>query len=163
MKSAIYAGSFDPFTNGHLSIVKKALTIFDHLHIMIANNPNKVGFLDTFYREMAIRETLKANQIVNAEPVVCQYLVAQLAGQLNVCHLVRGLRPCGDFENEYNMARINQDIAQDYGRKLETVFILADPYTAHVSSSLVRELYGHGGDIRNYVSQETLRVINSVH
>jgi pantetheine-phosphate adenylyltransferase len=158
MNNAIYAGSFNPLTNGHLGIIKKATEIFDKLYIVVAVNPNKTSdFLWPEQRAMAISWTMFENRIYNTETICHEGLIADLAQQLNVHYLVRGLRPLGDFENEYNMAMINHDIHPSHN--LETIFLLADPQTSHMSSTLVRELLKFNTDVSKYVSVSTFDIL----
>lgn len=165
MKSAIYAGSFDPFTNGHLDIVRKASEIFDHVIILVACNPKKPNALFTLEERMNVIMKSLVDVKLNEQGVSVRSmsggLIVQTAKTLGVNHLVRGLRPLGDFEPEYNMAMINGDLAQDKDFKLETVFLLADPKTAHMSSSLVREVWSNGGDITRFVPKPVLKKLES--
>lgn len=149
MANAIYAGSFDPFTNGHLNIADKASQIFDKVYVVVASNPNKPAkFLTIDEREKSINNALKAQKLTNVEALSHDGLLVDLAKKLDVHHFIRGLRPLGDFESEYNMAITNKDIS---GGDVETVFILADPNQFHISSSLVRELFNMRQDVQRFV------------
>jgi pantetheine-phosphate adenylyltransferase len=158
MRKAIYAGSFNPFTYGHLSIVEKGAAIFDALHIVIGVNSNKPSdFLPVVERQRAIEQTLSEVSLYNVTVLEHNGLIADLAQSINVTHLVRGLRPLGDFENEYNMAMINRDLRE--GFPLETVFLLADPATAHMSSTFVRELLRFGASVERFVPPAVWKVL----
>ena len=108
MKKAIYAGSFDPFTNGHLSIAKRALDIFDELHIIIAVSPNKSGLLSFDQRKEVVSQIWKDEPRVKV--VTYDKLLVQYAQANDIKFLVRGLRPTGDFDSEFLMASMNRKL-----------------------------------------------------
>ena len=144
-KKAIYPGSFDPFTNGHLDIVKKASDIFDEVVIVISNNANKIKHYPVEKMEEAIRQTLMDNKINNCTVIIYDGLVAKFAKENDIKYMVRGLRNNMDYNYEENIAEINKVINPE----LECVYLRAD--NVAISSSMVRELHGYGQDVKLYV------------
>lgn len=147
-KTALYAGSFDPFTNGHLDIVKRALKIFDELTIIVAISPTKKPFL-----EKEIRVDL-LNKIFKDEPRVkidsWDGLLVDYAKKNDIHSVVRGLRPTGDFEIEFQMASMNRKLIKD----IETVFLMTGENLYYISSSLVKEVFNLGGNVEDFVPKE---------
>ena len=150
-KKALYAGSFDPFTNGHLDIAKEASELFDEVYICVAHNPNKKRTTDEYNMVDAIRDTLKENGIYNAYVLVIDGLVADFCMKNNIEYLVRGLRNTSDYMYEENIAKINAEVNPN----LKTVYFRAKNDV--ISSSMVRELYNYGKDVRAYLPKEILK------
>ena len=152
-----YAGSFDPFTIGHLMIVKKALELFDILIIGIAYNPNKQRRFKVEVMKKAIEETLAKEgllsrcQLISYDFPKLTYRVAQEAG---ATHMVRGLRNNTDYEYEEGLARANKTIGH-----FETIYFRSDTDIDHISSSIVMELFLGGDDISKFVPGPVLRAI----
>lgn len=144
-KTALYAGSFDPFTNGHLDIVKRALSIFDKLYIVIAISPSKKPFIDKDKRKELLSELFKDEKKVVVD--TWDGLIVDYAKKNKVNSIVRGLRPTGDFEMEFQMASMNRKLNPD----CETVFFATGEKLYYISSSLVKEVFTHGGDISEFV------------
>ena len=144
-KRALYAGTFDPFTNGHLDIVQRAVKIFDELTILVAVSPTKKPFMSTESR----LEVLKKLFVHEAKVKVDSWngLVVDYAKNNHIGSIVRGLRPTGDFEIEFQMASMNRKINQD----CDTVFLMTSEKLYYISSSLVKEVYHHNGDIASFV------------
>ena len=149
-KKALYAGSFDPFTNGHLDIAKEASELFDEVYICVAHNPNKKRTTDEYNMVDAIRTTLKENGINNAYVLVIDGLVADFCMKNNIEYLVRGLRNTSDYMYEENIAKINAEVNPN----LKTVYFRAKNDV--ISSSMVRELYNYGKDVTAYLPKEIL-------
>ena len=139
LKTAIFAGSFNPFTIGHRSIVERGLNIFDKVVIAIGFNPDKPA-TNLEERLAAIRASFAKEPRVE----VCSYsgLTASFARYKGACAILRGVRSVADLEYERNLADANQQLMG-----VETVFLLALPQYSYISSSLVRELAAHGQDI----------------
>lgn len=154
MKKAIYAGSFDPFTNGHLSIAKRALDIFDELHIIIAVSPNKSGLLSFDQRKEVVSQIWKDEPRVKV--VTYDKLLVQYAQANDIKFLVRGLRPTGDFDSEFLMASMNRKLYHE----CDTVFLAAEE-NYYLSSTTVKEVYSHGGDISEFVPQEVIEFLRN--
>lgn len=155
-KTALYAGSFDPFTNGHLDIVRRALKIFDQLTLVIAVSPSKKPFLEKEERLKLLKE------IFHNEPRVkidCwDGLLVDYAKDNQIKFVVRGLRPTGDFEIEFQMASMNRKLVND----VETVFLMTGENLYYVSSSLVKEVYSHGGAIKEFVPVEIYEALEKL-
>lgn len=144
-KKALYAGTFDPFTNGHLDIVKRALCIFDELVLLLAVSPTKHPFISLEERKDLLKEVFKNESRVSVDS--WQGLIVDYAKQKNIDAIVRGLRPTGDFEVEFQMASMNRKLHPD----TETVFLMTGDNLYYISSSLVKEVYNHGGEIKDFV------------
>ena len=143
---AVYAGSFDPFTNGHLEIVKEAAKFFDHLVIVIANNIKKTPFFNKDGMAQAIVEMLKDEGLDFKVSVrVSSDMTADICREENANYLVRGLRNTTDYMNEEEIAKVNKRL----NPRLKTVYFRATDET--MSSSLVRELLIRGKDVQEYV------------
>lgn len=149
MKKAIYAGSFDPFTNGHLSISNRALKLFDEVHILIASSPTKKPLLSVEQRLKLISDLWAKEPRVKV--VTWCGLLVDYAKKNQINFLVRGLRPTGDFDSEFLMASMNRKLLES----CDTVFLAAsDNY--YLSSSVVKEVYSHGGNISEFVPKLVL-------
>lgn len=143
--TAIYPGSFDPFTNGHLDIVKKGSRLFDKVYIIIGVNANKKRAYDSDEMKWAIEETLKVNHIKNCEVLAYDGLVAEYTNENDIGYMIRGLRNNMDYNYEENIAEINKLI----NPALEYVYFRAE--NVAVSSSMVKELNGYGKDVSKFV------------
>lgn len=155
-KTALYAGSFDPITNGHIDIVKRALTIFDELTLVVAVSPSKKPLLSK-----SKRINLLANLFKNEPKVKIDSwdgLIVDYAKDKNITSIVRGLRPTGDFEMEFQMASMNRKL----NPKTETVFLMTGENLYYISSSLVKEVHHHGGDISSFVPDSVLKELKKV-
>ncbi len=146
-KSALYAGSFDPFTNGHLDIAKRALTIFDELTILLAVSPSKKNFMSMDERMHALEKLFHDDPRVKVDH--WEGLVVDYVKEKQIQAIVRGLRPTGDFEMEFQMASANRKLNPD----IETVFFVTGENLYYISSSLVKEIFNYGGDITKFVPQ----------
>lgn len=145
MKRALYAGTFDPFTNGHLDIVRRAVGIFDELVILVAVSPTKKPFMSTEARVSVLKQLFAHEPKVKVDSWAG--LIVEYARQNNIGSIVRGLRPTGDFEIEFQMASMNRKINPD----CDTVFLMTSEKLYYISSSLVKEVYTHNGDITPFV------------
>lgn len=147
-KTALYAGSFDPFTNGHLDIVNRALKIFDELTIVIAVSPSKKPFIEKEKRVALLEKIFSHEPRVKIDS--WDGLLVDYAKNNNIHSVVRGLRPTGDFEIEFQMASMNRKLVKD----IETVFLMTGENLYYISSSLVKEVFSHGGDVEEFVPAE---------
>ncbi len=145
MKTAIYAGSFDIFTNGHLSIVMSALKICDRLLVVVAKNESKKNLFCVDERVSLIKKVLKNKKQVDV--IATDGLVTDLAKKYKASFFIRGLRDVDDFLYESKMARMNEKLNDSF----PTVFLLADSDNALVSSSLIKEIARHNGAIEHFV------------
>lgn len=153
---AIYAGSFDPFTNGHLSIVREASELFDTLYICIGKNSSKQRFIDENKMQYAIKKVLLKEGIINCEVVVFSGMIADFAKELGVDYLVRGLRNSTDYAYEENIAKINSIV----NSKLKTIYFRASSTDGEViSSSMIREFLKYKKDVSLYVPEDIVELL----
>ena len=138
--TALFPGSFDPFTAGHLNILRRALTMFDKVVIAVGLNQDKHGFYDNETRIDIIRQATAG--LDNIEIVHYDSLTIDLCRKLGIRHIVRGVRNMLDFENERAIADANRRLAPE----IETIIIPTAQEFAHISSSAVRDLLRHHGD-----------------
>lgn len=146
-KSAIYPGTFDPITNGHLSIVNRALTIFDKLTIAILNNPNKKPLFTIKERIDMITESLDGAS--NVEVDTFDGLLVDYAVQKKANVILRGLRALSDFEYEFQMALMNRKL----NREIQSIFLMTDYKWFYISSTIIKEAASLGGDTSGLVPE----------
>src|SRR5689334_22389405 len=146
MSAAIYAGSFDPITNGHVSIVQSGLVAFDKIIVAVLTNSKKQPLFDAADRIEMIKDAVKGDPRVEVDRFDDGLLV-EYARKKGVRVVLRGLRAVGDFEHELQMANMNRHLDSN----IETVFIMANDYF-FVSSSLIKEAASLGGDVRGVVT-----------
>lgn len=150
MKIAVYPGSFDPITNGHLDIIKRASQIFDRLIVSVMFNPSKNPVFSPDERVNMIREVTK--DYPNVEVDSSSELLVEYAQKKGASVIVKGLRAVSDFEHEFQMALTNRKL----NRNIETVFLTTNYRYLYLSSSIVREVGMLGGDIDDFVPAEIL-------
>ena len=150
-----YAGSFDPFTNGHLAIVKKASKCFEKVIVGIGKNPEKTGRCDKYKMKEAIEKTLKDENIDNAEVVIYEGLTVKKAKEYNAEILIRGLRNGTDYQYEENVAEVNEEFSN-----LDTCYFRAGKL-GYLSSSMVMELYNAGEDISKVVPKAVAEMLKN--
>lgn len=143
----VFAGTFDPFTNGHKSIVDRALRLFDNIIIAIGVNPGKHSLLSPNQRMQYIKEVYADNPHVSVQ--CYEGLTTSFAKEVGADVLLRGVRSVKDFEYERELADINRSISG-----IETVLMFAEPQFASVSSSVVRELMSYGMDVSQLIPQK---------
>jgi pantetheine-phosphate adenylyltransferase len=148
MRVGLYPGTFDPVTNGHLDIIGRAVKLVDKLVIGVAVNLGK-GPLFSLEERVAIleHETAHLTKIAQIEVRPFESLLMHFARDVNAQMIVRGLRAVADFEYEFQMTAMNQQL----DREIETVFLMADPRHQAIASRLVKEIAGLGGDISKFV------------
>ena len=146
-KSAIYPGTFDPITNGHLSIVNRALTIFDRLIIAILNNPQKEPLFTLEERIEMIKESL--NGAPNVEVDTFDGLLVDYAVKKKANVILRGLRALSDFEYEFQMALMNRKLNRD----VQSIFLMTDYKWFYISSTIIKEAASLGGDTSGLVPE----------
>lgn len=149
----LYAGSFDPYTNGHHAIVKKAAGLFDELHVMIAANSQKKRGNEALHMQKAIEDAVKADGIDNVKVVIHDGLVADYCEKQGILYYVRGLRNNMDYNYEENIAQINHLI----NPALETIYMRSD--NTAISSTMIRELLLFDRDISPYVPEAVLKIL----
>lgn len=152
MKTAIYPGSFDPITLGHLNIIKRAAVCFDKLIVCVMVNSEKVnrGLFTPEERVELIRRVVA--KLPNVEADCSSTLIAEYARQKRACTLVKGLRAVSDYENELQMALINRKL----NPRLETMFLPSSAKYAYVSSSMVKEMARYGAELSDFVPREII-------
>ena len=150
MKIAIYPGSFDPVTSGHLNIIRRAASIFDKLIVCVMINAGKTPMFTQEERVELIRRTTA--DIPNVEVECSDELLANYARRKGSCVIVKGLRAGSDFENEFQMALINRKINPE----LDTMFLTADSQYMYLSSSTVKELGNYGVDLSDFLPEEII-------
>ncbi|MEN9955648.1 MAG: hypothetical protein RLY34_455 [Actinomycetota bacterium] len=155
---AVYPGSFDPITLGHLDIASRAARLFDELHILVVHNPSKAPRFSSEERVELIRTSLAELKIIGPAKITIDTLDGGLL--VNYCKmvgataLVKGFRTSVDLDYELPMAQVNRDLAG-----VETVFIPADPVHGHISSSLVKQVADLDGQVSKYVSVAVARAL----
>ena len=147
MKTAIYPGSFDPITNGHLDILKRSLEIFDKVIVLIAVNPKKKYFFTVEERKNMILDSVKELGLKNVEVDVTDGLTVKYAKEHNAKHLIRGLRAVTDFEYEFQIASANEFA----DKEIDMIFFMARNETTFISSSTIMELHRNGVDVSKLV------------
>ena len=152
MKIAIYPGSFDPITSGHLNIIRRAASIFDKLIVCVMVNGTKRPMFTREERVKMIRQVV--GDIHNVEVDSSDELLAEYAKRRGSCVIVKGLRAGSDFENEFQMALINHKI----NPSLDTMFLTAEHQYMYLSSSTVKELGNYDVDLSDFLPQEIVPV-----
>ncbi len=150
---AIYPGSFDPFTNGHLDIVKKAAALFDEVYVVIGINSQKSRAVDSELMKKAIEETVEELGLTNVRVAVYEGLVAHYAKVNGIKYMIRGLRNNMDYNYEENIAEVNK-LINPY---MEYVYFRAE--NVAVSSSMVKELHAYGQDISVYLPKAVFDIL----
>ncbi len=150
MKTCIYPGSFDPITNGHLDIIKRASKVFDKVVVcMMINYDKKSTFSIEKRKEMIAKST---KDISNVEIDFFEGLLVDYAKKIECSIIVRGLRAISDFENELAMANLNNSLSDD----IETIFFMSSTKHSFISSSMIRQVAALGGDVSEFVPAEIL-------
>ena len=152
MNKVIYAGSFDPITNGHIDIIKRASKLFDVVDVVIMNNAKKKSLFDVEERKAMIEQALediKDSVVVNSH----DGLLVDYCAKVEVYTLVRGLRALTDFDYEFQMAITNKKL----NAEVEAVLLVSDVNFSYISSSLVKEIAGYHGDVSSMVPENVER------
>jgi pantetheine-phosphate adenylyltransferase len=147
-KRAIYSGTFDPITNGHIDIIKKALNVFDEVIIAIANSDTKKPMLDISSRVKLAQKATKS--LKKVQVMAFDNLLVDFAKEQQIKSIVRGLRAVSDFEYELQMGYANSSLDKD----IETIYFMPSLENAFVSSSIVRELIKFNGNFTHLVPKE---------
>lgn len=155
MKKAVYPGTFDPITIGHLDLIKRASRIVDELHIVVADNYKKVPTFTTEERIEMIK--LVTEDLDNVVVSSTNDLVVRYAKDHGVDLMIRGLRNIQDYENEYALYQFNRNI----NRNIETLILFPSSKNHFVSSSAIKELVVHHADISPYVPREIIKLVQN--
>lgn len=153
MKIAVYPGSFDPITNGHLDIAERASKMFDILIILVACNPNKKSRFTPEERVEMIKEAINNP---NIEVDLYQGLTVKYAKEHGATHLIRGLRAVTDFEYEFQLASANEFIDDS----IDSVFLMSRAEKSFINSSMIVELHNNGEDVSNLVPASVMKRLN---
>lgn len=155
MKIAVYPGSFDPPTEGHLNIIERGLNLFDKIIVVVAVNSSKNGLLTVEERVQLLREIFKKFPAVEVDSFKDELLV-KYAQSRKATAILRGLRTLQDYEYEFQMALTNKKLAP----AIETVFMMTESQYAHVSSTLIREVARLGGSVSGMVPNAVQKKLN---
>ncbi len=148
MKSAIYPGSFDPITLGHLDIIERASRVFDMIYVAVIQNKSKTPFFKIDERINLIKEIFKDNDKIKVEGF--DGLLVDYANTKKVYTIIRGLRALTDFDFEFQMALVNRKLGIE--TNIDTVFLMTDEKYSYLSSSAVREIAKLNGNIKEFVT-----------
>lgn len=153
MRIAVYPGSFDPITNGHLDVIKRASRLYDKLVVGVLSNGSKTPLFSVRERVEMITSVTKS--LDNVEVDTFEGLLVDFAASKGATVIVKGLRTVADFEYEFQMALLNKALNPEY----ETMFMMTDTKYSYISSSMVRELAGFHGDLTGLVPCEIIEKI----
>jgi pantetheine-phosphate adenylyltransferase len=148
-------GSFDPPTNGHIEVIRRASKVFDEVFVGVVVNPQKNPMFEVGEREKMLSEIFDG--ITNIKVESFEGLLVDFAKEMKINAIVKGLRAMTDFDYEFQMAQMNFNLAD-----FETIFIPASPEYGYVSSSMVKEIYSYGGDISSLVPKNVLEKMKNV-
>lgn len=147
MKKALYAGTFDPITYGHLDIIRRTAKLFDTLTVAVAHNPSKQPLFSLTERVELVQQATA--DLTNVSVIGFSGLLVDLAKNEHASCLVRGLRGADDIEYEIQLAQLNQKLAGE----LETLFLPPAVEWRYLSSTMIREIHKHGGDVKPFVPE----------
>lgn len=151
---AVYPGTFDPITNGHIDILLRSLKIFDHIVVGIGSNPKKASLFSLEERISMIHEAIGG--IPNVSIEAFEGLLVDFAKRHNASAIIRGLRAVSDFEYEFQMALMNRKLDS----AIETVFLMPSEEYSYLTSSIVKEVGSFGGDISSLVPKHVHDMLN---
>ena len=147
-KTAIFPGSFSPFTLGHRSVIDRALPLFEKIIIAIGINSEKNEYFSIEEREQWIKEIYKNNSKIEVQ--FYEGLTVDLCEKVGANYILRGLRDSHDFKYEKNIAQTNKKLND----RIETIFIITPPEISHISSTIVRDIIKNGGDVSQFLPKE---------
>ena len=155
----IYPGTFDPLTFGHIDIIKRSLKIVDKLIIGVADNDNKNHLLSIYERMKLIENDIKTNFDTKVEISIKSIngLLTDFAEKNKAACIIRGLRAVSDFEYEFQMTGMNYQL----NPKIETIFLMSSDRNSFISSNLVKEVHKLGADVSNFVSKNTIDILDN--
>jgi pantetheine-phosphate adenylyltransferase len=148
MKKALFPGSFDPITVAHIDILNRALPLFDEVIVGIGLNSTKQPFLSAKVREEMLRSIFKNNPKIKV--VTYEGLTVEYCKSIGAQYMIRGIRTVSDFEYEKSISQMNHAMRPE----IESIFVLSKPGYSAISSSIVRDILRHGGDITQFVPEE---------
>ncbi|MCG8579495.1 MAG: pantetheine-phosphate adenylyltransferase [Bacteroidales bacterium] len=154
MKTAIFPGSFDPFTVGHEDVVRRGLSLFDKIIIAVGYNSNKKDFFPLETRMQWIREVFIEDERISVEKY--EGLTVDFAREIGCTHILRGIRTSADFEYERAIAQVNKAMSG-----IDSVFLLTTPEHTPVNSSIIRDIVKHGGNAGQFLPEAIQRNIQN--
>ena len=155
MRTVVYPGSFDPLTNGHLDVIERAANLFDRVIVAVAQNADKSPMFTQSEREQQITEAV--NNFSNVEVTTFDGLLIEFAEMKKAQAIIRGLRAVSDFEFEFQLALMNRKLKKE----IETIFMMPRESYIFLSSRLVKEVAGLGGDVTTFVPPNVKRALKS--
>lgn len=153
MTKVIYPGTFDPITNGHLDIIERSSILFEEVIVAVAENPTKKPLLSLVQRVELVELSVK--HLTNVKVIGFSELLAHIVKQHNITAIIRGMRTTMDFEYELQLAHLNRILTKG----VESLFIPSSEQWSYISSTIVREIYLHGGDIQPFVPPAVLATL----
>lgn len=150
MKTALFPGSFDPITIAHVDILKRALPLFDKVVVGIGLNSAKQSFLSASQREEIVKSVFAGYDKIEVQ--LYEGLTVDFCKKINAQYMIRGVRSVGDFEYEKAIAQINQSMMPE----METIILLSKPEYSAISSTIVRDILRHHGDVRQFLPEEAI-------
>lgn len=153
MKIAVFPGTFDPITNAHIDIIERAMPLFDKIHIALGVNSKKTHLLSLSQRKEIIQSIFKSEKRIHVDDY--EGLTINYCQKINAKYILRGIRSVKDFEFEEPISQNNQIL----DNTIQTIFLISSPGLSHISSTIVREIYQHSGDIRQLVPKEAIDIM----
>ena len=153
---AIYPGSFDPITNGHLDVISRASKLFDKVIIAISKTSSSKKYLFSDDERLKLL-TENTNDLNNVQPVIFDGLLVDYAQKMDINVIIRGLRAFSDFESEFQMSLMNRKL----NAEIDTIFLMPHEKYTHISSSIIKEVFSLKGDISDYVPNSVLLALQN--
>ena len=150
MKIALFPGSFDPVTKAHVDVIKRSIGLFDKMYIGIGDNSSKKSLLSIEKREQMMRSVFENEPKIHV--VAYEGLTVEFCRSIGAGYMIRGIRTVSDFEYEKAIAQMNHSLAPE----IESIFIVSKPGYSSISSTIVREIMRHHGDVSQFIPKEAL-------
>ncbi|MGZ4001023.1 MAG: pantetheine-phosphate adenylyltransferase [Mucilaginibacter sp.] len=150
MKIALFPGSFDPVTKAHVDIIKRSISLFDKFYIGIGDNSSKKGLLSVAQREKMLRAVFENEPKIHV--IAYEGLTIDFCRSIGAGYMIRGIRTVSDFEYEKAIAQMNHALAPE----IESIFIVSKPGYSSISSTIVRDIMRHNGDVSQFIPKEAL-------
>lgn len=155
MKTVIYPGTFDPITNGHLDIIQRSAVLFPQVLVAVAHNPSKKPLFSLEERVELVRQSV--SHLDNVKVMGFADLLANVVQQQQISVIIRGMRTTMDFEYELQLAHLNRQLTQG----VESLFLPSTEQWSYVSSTIVREIHLHGGDVSQFVPTPVVEALKN--